>query len=415
MIILLTRLILRIIDEACAALDTYVTFPGKSKLESCVLHCLNIVERALSQQDLFFEAHSESSCSIPISGIKKALLDVNPRSGKADHMLNFAKFITYNSWLPKHALVSVKILTYIARMPRVNEQLLGEFTRTTRLTNEIRHGFVECLESDLPLTTTYADDNDGDEENAYGDEVELTIKEEIIKLLEECLPQSAPNLAHYLLGFDINKSNIKDTTLQQPGVLDFPSNCMKSLVSILDEGLDRFKMRTESQHRLLQNAYQLLYALCSNTRTSEVVLRFLRSCSDFLSRHIAALPFRDSDNLYVRNQMTGLLKCVAIELKVTAANGQVKRFGDLANILLDVVQADAITTSPQLQNPLAVGLNGTIGIDSSRYGLPVESADNSRLLITKLLKCLDFEVKQVERPKWEYFDNASMEQLLQVN
>lgn len=379
------------------------------------MYCLNIIERAISQQDLFFDAHFAANCSIPISGIKKALLDVNPRSGKADHMLNIAKYVTYNSWLPKQALVSVKILTYIARQPRINEQLLGEFTRTPRLTNEIRHGFVECLESDIPILNILDECDNIEDADENHEEVELTIKEEIIKLLEECLPQSSPNLAHYLLGFDIN--NIKGTTLQQPGVLDFPSNCMKSLVSILDEGLDLFKSRTESHQRLLQNAYQLLYALCSNTGTSDVVLRFLRNCNDFLSRHISALPFRHAQNPCVLNQMTGLLKCVAIELKVTAANGQVKRFGDLANILLDIIQPEngpsQTTTAFNPFNSIRQN-NSLLAIDTSATRTN-DNGDSPGLLISKLLKYLDFEMKTVDRPKWDFFDNTMMDQLFQVN
>lgn len=196
---------------------------------------MNIIERTLAQQDLFFDAHFSANCSILMSGLNKLLLGVNPRSGKPDHMLNIAKFITYNSWLPKQALVAVKILTYIVRQPNVCALLLGEFTRTEALTNEIRHGFVECLESEVQ--DTLSDDDSDIIADHRGQDIELGIKEAIINLLEECLPQSAPNLAHYLLGFDITK-DVRATRLQQPGVMGFPSNCIKSLITILDNGLE---------------------------------------------------------------------------------------------------------------------------------------------------------------------------------
>lgn len=167
-----------------------------------------------------------------MSGTNKLLLGVNPRSGKPDNMLNITKFVTYNTWLPQQALLAVKILTFIARQPNVSSLILGEFTRTTKLANEIRHGFVECMESDVNATN--GDDNSDPE---FQESVQLTLKDSIINLLEECLPQSAPNLAHYLFGFDISK-DIRATRLQQPGVLDFPSNCIKSLVTILDEALE---------------------------------------------------------------------------------------------------------------------------------------------------------------------------------
>lgn len=272
------RLILHIIDEACVRLDTYTTFQGKAKLENCALYCLSIIERTLLQQNLFFDGHFAANCSIIMSGLNKLLLGVNPKSGRPDHMLNIVKFVTYNSWLPQQALMSVKILTYIMRQPNISPLLLGEFTQTLQLANEIRHGFVECLESDVIVSDTIDDDNAETAVLPIGevDNVEQSIKESIIKLLEECLPQSAPNLAHYLLGFDITK-DVRATLLQQPGVMEFPSNCIKSLITILDDGLEQMKMGLNltvgGQDRLIQSAYRLLYSLCFNSKTSSVVLR----------------------------------------------------------------------------------------------------------------------------------------------
>lgn len=268
---------MHIIDEACARLDTFTTFQGKEKLEKCVLYCLQIIERTLAAQDLFFDAHFAGNCSILLAGLNKLLLGVNPRSGKPDHMLNIAKIVTYNSWLPQQALRAVRIITYIVRQPNVSPLLLGEFTRTELLANEIRHGFVECLESetsDAAAATNDEDDSSNSAAAAANNDVELSIKEAIIALLEECLPQSAPNLAHYLLGFDLTK-DIRATRLQQPGVMEFPSNCTKSLISILDDALDKMRggKAVSGTDRLIQSCYRLLYQLCSNPKTSEVVLR----------------------------------------------------------------------------------------------------------------------------------------------
>lgn len=417
---------MRIIDEACSAFDTYTNFNGKTRLENCVLYSLNIIERCLAQQDRFFEAHYESKCSILLSGLNKLLLGINYRSGKADHMLNVVKYVTYNSWLPKQALLAVRILSHVTRQPGVHTLLLSEFTRTNELANEIRHGFVECLESDLPIFTETEETENGMEN---GEEIELTIKEEIIKLLEECLSHSAPNVSHYLLGFDITK-DIRATLLQQPGVLDFPSNCTKSLISILDENIQQLKAGIEipfNQQRLYQNAYRLLYALCSNYKTSEVILRFLRECKEFLLRHISVLPFHHYDNPFVLNQMTGLLKCVAIELKLTANHQQVKQFKNLSDILLGTVKTE-ITSADGPQQELgysAIGNNSTMfsTADNSMFGRSFvgsyrktnEGDNTTGLLICKLLECLDFDIKQLERPKWNFLENSLMDQLLQVS
>lgn len=398
---------------------------GRNKLESCVLYCLNIIEKTIAQQDLFFDAHFAASSSILLAGINKLLLGVNYRSGKPDHMLNIVKYVMYNSWLPQHALTAVRILTYVARQPGVSALLLSEFTRTPKLTMEIRHGFVECLENDVPAAMT--GDSDASEE------VEMTIKEEIIRLLSECLPQSAPNLAHYLLGFDITK-DIRLTQMQQPGVLDFPSNCTKSLLTILDDAITQLKAGIEipsAQQRLLQNAYRLLYTLCSNPKTSEVILRFLRASNEFLLRHIATLPFRNVDNPCVLNQMTGLLKCVAIELKITAGHNQVKQFKNLSDILLGAVNSDSQSgegRSPD-NSHIHGGNNTTFSKrpngDVSLHGRSIagvnhrntnESGDKSTgMLICKLLECLDFDIKPVGRPKWDFFDNSQMDHLFKVS
>ncbi|XP_037026300.1 nuclear pore complex protein Nup205 [Bradysia coprophila] len=409
----LLRLILHIIDEACVRLDNYAPFPGKAKLEKCTLYCLSIIEKALATQALFFDAHFAANCSILMSGTNKLLLGVNPRSGKPDNMLNITKFVTYNTWLPHQALLAVKILTFIARQPNVSTLLLGEFTRTTKLANEIRHGFVECLEADI----TVVDNSDPD----HRDNVHLTLKDTIINLLEECLPQSAPNIAHYLFGFDISK-DIRATRLQQPGVLDFPSNCIKSLVTILDEALENRKSgfdMASTYSRLIQNAYHLLHSLCYNSKTSDVVLRFLRSCNDFFCRHIAAMPFRSTENGYALNQMTGLLKSLAIELKITANNCQVTQFTNMSKLLLGVVQDSCQDGKPAndmaqyhsiANNSTQYGDNSSIFLSNNNTNRNEQSAG---LLICKLLERCDFEVKFVDQPKWDFFDNSRIAQLLQ--
>ncbi|XP_055616153.1 nuclear pore complex protein Nup205 [Toxorhynchites rutilus septentrionalis] len=433
------RLLLHIIDESCTMFDSYAPFAGKKHLEATSLYALQIIERALETQEDFFSAHFSSNCSILLAGINKLLLGMNPRSGKADHMLNVTRFVTYNSWLPENALVAIRVLTAIMRQPNVNQQILGLFTQNERVKNEIRQGFVECLESEA---VTYAgaggseaDSNrDGQElylegeegSNGSGANVELHIKEAIIGLLQECLPQqSTPNLAHYLLGFELSKE-LRLTNLQQPGVMNFPSNCGKSLITLLDNSLEVSKSgKTSSapQERLIENAYSLLYALCHNTRTSEVILRFLRSCNDFLCRHISGLPFANVKSPHVLNQMTGLLKCVAIELKLTSDKSQVSQFGNVCKILLGVVQSGQQAATESAVLPVELSHHYSM-MNASMMSSPLESStiggggrkgvsESAKLLLCQLLDCLDFEIKSLEKPKWDYFDNSLLQGLLQ--
>lgn len=144
--------------------------------------------------------------------------------------------------------------------------------------------------------------------------------------------------------------------------------------------------------------------------------RFLRSCNDFFCRHISALPFVNANTGYVLNQMTGLLRCVAIELKITAANNQVTQFGHMCKILLGVVQGSDAAAAQQDQQhnySLMHSFGGTTLMDQLTGRSPNSSSTAAGLLICKLLECLQFDIKPVERPKFDFFDNQLMQQLLQ--
>jgi nuclear pore complex protein Nup205 len=101
--------------------------------------------------------------------------------------------------------------------------------------------------------------------------------------------------------------------------------------------------------------------------------------------------------------MSGLLKCVAIELKLTAEKIQLSRFDNLCRILFGIAQ-NVSKTSENFQMEL-----GHYEVDSSVQKKTVAS----KLLICELLNSLEFEMKPVDRPKWDFFDNSLMQQLIQ--
>lgn len=90
-----------------------------------IIYALNIIEMALTKQDAFLDAHFTANSSILLTGLNKLVLDINPRRGMSDHMLNITKMVTYNSTMPLHCLSAVKILRLIIRQPNINNQLLG--------------------------------------------------------------------------------------------------------------------------------------------------------------------------------------------------------------------------------------------------------------------------------------------------
>lgn len=103
--------------------------------------------------------------------------------------------------------------------------------------------------------------------------------------------------------------------------------------------------------------------------------------------------------------MTGLLKCVAIELKMTAENNQISQFSHLCKILLGVVQN---ITPENIQLELGHYQHSLLQMDSSQVN---KSGSDAKLLICQLLESLEFEVKPLDKPKWDYFDNSLMQSL----
>ncbi|KAJ4431675.1 hypothetical protein ANN_20275, partial [Periplaneta americana] len=407
----LLRLVLFLLDEGCHLLDTYSVFPGKESLEDSMLSCLDLLDRALGHQQKFFSFLNSSGCSLLLAGLNKLLLGVNPRSGKPDHLLNVAKYVTYNAWLPRHALSAVRILLAVTTYPTSQNQLISAFTSSPANRMEIRHGFVECLEADDEEVVA-GDDIEGDEMGVVG-----KTKEAILKLLQQCLGHASPNLAHYLFGFDINK-DIKKSTFQQAGVMGFPRTCLHSLLTILDSSITARSVpfAAVTKPRLLDAAYCMLYSLCANAKTSEPVLRFLRSCNDFLARHLACLPFTNEPcHSSELNQMAWLLKTVAIEIKVTATHMHHSQLGNLVNMLVREQVEEMVAVSVEESAPSEGTEVATIMQLSHYLATPSTFASAARHhdpLVLRLLLFLDFSLETVTAPNWEFFEPSQIEQVL---
>lgn len=60
--------------------------------------------------------------------------------------------------------------------------------------------------------------------------------------------------------------------------------------------------------------------------------------------------------------------------------------------------------------------NTTANITIGDTTIGKKSVDQgTRLLICHLLDCLEFEIKSIPQPKWDFFDNSLTGQLLQVS
>ncbi|KAK3098344.1 hypothetical protein FSP39_018633 [Pinctada imbricata] len=346
----LLRMVLRILDESISLLESYVPIQGKEHLDKVSLLCLRLVEYTLEKADQFLDAVRDTGSSLVVFPMDRLLLGINPRSGKADHLLNIAKYIEFSLLLPDHALSSMKILYSVCRSSSVQSALINLFTAEENTRLELIHGFVECLEVDDPETpvnkTIYMPE---EKEELTSSQVHSSTREYLLQILLLSLEQPAPNLAHFLLGFELRKP-VSKTNLQDPGILRSPKTCLHAILTILMSGVGTHSGPDclTSTPRLAELSYKLLYLLAANKDTSAPTLRYLRSSRDFLYRQLHHLPFRKQQNKSsITSSQSWLMKVVSIELRLTSLNRQRSHTQRLMRLLLDDTSSDQTSTVPQ--------------------------------------------------------------------
>ncbi|KAJ3662888.1 hypothetical protein Zmor_007206 [Zophobas morio] len=377
----LLSVILDIIDEGNRLFDTYVAFPSQHLLEECTLRCLNIIHCVLALQSKFVTVLTASSASILLTNITKLLLTINRRSGKPDHCVNIAKYISYQPFLSKHTYVVVKILNHVTSTPILHNQFINIFL-SSDAKDEIRHGFVLSLDNEI-------DDN----------EAQLTIKTklEVLKLLKHCLPYTPPNFSHFLLGFDIKK-DISKTEFQYSGVLDFPRSCLHSIISLMEAEV----IKEGSTTPLLEAAYEVIFLLASNSKTYGPVLRFLRLNKKFFTQHLLLCHKRVGEGLHVLNQIAWLMKTLAVELKICGQSKQVSYLKHLTHFLVSLPQLENNTN----QDPFSATYKD---VRESSY-MSLERISNNFLI--KLIPHFEFKADTVQTPEWQFFDGKVLNALL---
>ncbi|KAK0157412.1 hypothetical protein PV328_011157 [Microctonus aethiopoides] len=368
------HVILYILDEGRHLLETYDNIPGKIHLENSTLSCLKILECSLKTQHSYMTQMAiATSTNKILTGLSRLLLGVNPRTCKPDHMINIAMYITFNSWLRKHAYAAIGVIQGVANEPGADAELLSTFTSTPLTTIAIRHGFVECLDTDE------IECNEREEKrqiDVYSNHLRMVnCKDRILLLLMQSIGRPAPNLAHYLLGFDITK-DIRKTVIQQPGILGFPRTCLHSILGILEQSLEK------GRDKITEACYWFLHILGANTKTSVSVLRFLRTSTnqDFVQRHLSKLPFQGKNRATELTCMSWLLKLAAIEFRIGGG--------------------------AHLQNNLVQRLVG-YAIQDRERNLPP-----SQKLLMDLLHYIDFELELQPSKTWEFFDPSQVEMVL---
>ncbi|XP_006125927.2 nuclear pore complex protein Nup205 [Pelodiscus sinensis] len=398
------ELSLSLLEEGVKQLDTYAPFPGKTHLEKAVQYCLALLNLTLQKENLFMDLLRDSHLSLIVSPLEQLLQGINPRTKKADNVVNIARYLYHGNSNPELAFESAKILCCISCNSNIQIKLVGDFTHDQSISQKLMAGFVECL-----------DNEDAEELINSEDELEFEKKQSrihhetkihILNLLITSLECSPPNLALYFLGFELKKP-VSTTNLQDPGVLGCPRTCLHAILNILEKGTET---RTgpaavqESPH-LAELCYQVIYKLCACSDTSGPTMRYLRTSQDFLFSQMQHLPFSIKEHeISALNQMSWLMKTASIELRVTSLNRQRSHTQRLLHLLLDDMPVKPY---------LADGEGGME--DESRSisaFLHIDTASKVRRKILNILDSIDFSQDIPEPLQLDFFDRSQIEQVI---
>lgn len=66
---------------------------GKKHLEKAVQHCLALLNLTLQKENLFMDLLRESHLSLIVTPLEQLLQGINPRTKKADHVVNIARCV----------------------------------------------------------------------------------------------------------------------------------------------------------------------------------------------------------------------------------------------------------------------------------------------------------------------------------
>ncbi len=421
----LLRLLLFIIDECCAVLEKYQPFPGKEMVEKSCLLALKLLNIALSTERAFLEAAKAANSPVLLTALSQLLQGINPRSGRPDHMLGIAKFVTFAWWQPTAALHAIQIISAVSDSPGSQQGLLAAFTSSgEKVAQNIIKGFTDILDND-------EEEDQISQGNAGVDSKSLsTARIHVVQMLLNGLDKPAPSISHFLLGFNL-KEPLSKSNLQPPGVLGSIRTPFHAILSFLRPASARVPNPSiQRSPNMCEASYRLIYHLSANLQTSEPTLRYLRSSEDFLSTQLTLLPLPDelASSTPILKGVSWLLKTVAIELKLVSAARLRSQVTLLIQLLLEAQspgQVDrndesvlGVTTVEeaalsQLSRSAAIP-NGTTRMTSGALTstFQVGSSGQQQHRLLQMLNSIDFEEESLPTPKWEVFDSAQVSQVL---
>uniref|UniRef100_A0A2K6E703 Nucleoporin 205 n=1 Tax=Macaca nemestrina TaxID=9545 RepID=A0A2K6E703_MACNE len=397
------ELALSLLEEGVKQLDTYAPFPGKKHLEKAVQHCLALLNLTLQKENLFMDLLRESQLALIVSPLEQLLQGINPRTKKADNVVNIARYLYHGNTNPELAFESAKILCCISCNSNIQIKLVGDFTHDQSISQKLMAGFVECLDCEDAEEFVRLEEGSDLEKKLIAIRYETRIH--ILNLLITSLECNPPNLALYLLGFELKKP-VSTTNLQDPGVLGCPRTCLHAILNILEKGTEgrTGPVAVRESPQLAELCYQVIYQLCACSDTSGPTMRYLRTSQDFLFSQLQYLPFSNKEyEISMLNQMSWLMKTASIELRVTSLNRQRSHTQRLLHLLLDDMPV----------KPYSDGEGGMEDENRSVSGfLHFDTATKVRRKILNILDSIDFSQEIPEPLQLDFFDRTQIEQVI---
>ncbi|BFZ24882.1 hypothetical protein BsWGS_27921 [Bradybaena similaris] len=414
----LFKIVQLILEEAVGLFDLFTPFQGREHLERASLLCLQLIVETFDRQGLLEARIRESASPIMVSSLERLLLAINPRTRKADYLVNITKFVVFNTFLAKHTLAALKILCHVCQETPSQSDIVNLFTADKQVSVELLQGFVECLDSNCPETepdkASVLAVGEADVSEVAESALQNAICERIIQLMLLSLDLAAPNMAHWLLGFYLQKPVIR-TILQDPGVLDSSKTCLHSILSLLERGLGSREGPSclHSQPKLAELGFHLIYALCANKDTSPPTLRYLRTTHDFLYQQLQHLPL---DNRKYGNDVSDhqawILKTVAIELRMTSLNKQRSHTQRLVRQLLGDDDQDFYSATQPVDDGEMSIVERESAISLSRSQTTLTAGKNVRHRLLGILDTLSFEQTFPSPVQFTFFDKSKIEGLV---
>ncbi|XP_059051373.1 nuclear pore complex protein Nup205 [Achroia grisella] len=307
----LLRLLLTSLDEAQDLLDKQPQ-PGREYVEQSLVSVLHILERGLALERAFVDAAAAAGRAVILVGLSKLIL-APEGPDDSDRLVTCCKVLRHTATQGAAAARAVALLSRALQPPAAARHLLASVTRRHSLAADMRHAFVECLEA---------------EEWAQGEEGAAIreAKEGVVALLLQVLPTAPPNLAHFLLGYQITE-DVSRSALHEAGAAGSPRTCLHAALDLLDAHLAQAPAHRSARHppahseadALVESCYRLVYSLVSRPVTSAPALRLLRARDYFLARHVKAVVNLDTASVVTVSARSWVVRACACEAGAAAA------------------------------------------------------------------------------------------------